>query len=117
MLHQMHEFGVTENIVNIALAKAGEAQASKVMRINLVVGELSGFVPDCIQFYFAALSRDTIAQGAVLQFESVPAQLRCRDCSAIFQPQDTVWTCPKCEGQSVEIFKGRELYIESMEVE
>jgi hydrogenase nickel incorporation protein HypA/HybF len=113
----MHELGVSENIINIALAKAGEAQANKVIQINLIVGELSGFVPDCIQFYFDSLSKETIAQGAVLHFESVPAQLRCRDCSTIFQPQDTVWACPKCKGQSVEIFKGRELYIESMEVE
>jgi hydrogenase nickel incorporation protein HypA/HybF len=113
----MHELGVTENIVNIALAKAGEAQANKVIKISLVVGELSGFVPDCIQFYFDSLSKDTIAQGAVLHFESVPTQLRCRDCSTTFSPQDTLWTCPECRGQSIEIFKGRELYVESMEVE
>jgi hydrogenase nickel incorporation protein HypA/HybF len=113
----MHELGVTENIVNITLTKAGEAQANKVIQINLVVGELSGFVPDCIQFYFDSLSKGTIAQGAVLHFESVPAKLRCRDCSTIFQPQDTLWACPQCGGQSVEISKGRELYIESMEVE
>jgi hydrogenase nickel incorporation protein HypA/HybF len=113
----MHELGVTENIINIALAKAGEAQAHKVIKISLVVGELSGFVADCIQFYFDTLSKDTIAQGAALHFETVPAQLRCRDCSAVFRPQDTLWCCPKCGSQSVEIFKGRELYIESVEVE
>ncbi|MGQ9546179.1 MAG: hydrogenase maturation nickel metallochaperone HypA [Dehalococcoidia bacterium] len=113
----MHELGVTENIVNIALAKAGEAQASRITQINLVIGELSGFVPDCIQFYFDSLSQDTIAQGAVLHFESVPAQLRCRNCFTTFHPQDTIWSCPKCRGQSAEISKGRELYIESMEVE
>jgi len=116
-LHKMHELGVTENIVNIALAKAGEAQANKVVQINLVIGELSGFVPDCIQFYFDSLSRDTITQGAVLHFKPVPTQLRCRNCSTIFHPQDTLWSCPKCQGQSVEIFKGREFYIQSMEVE
>jgi hydrogenase nickel incorporation protein HypA/HybF len=113
----MHELGVTENIINIALAKAGEAQAIKVIQIDLVVGELSGFVPDCIQFYFDSLSKDTIAEGAVLRFESVPAQLRCRKCSTIFQPENTVWSCPKCQCQSVEISQGRELYIRSMEVE
>ena len=113
----MHELGITENIVNIALTKASEAQAKKVIQINLVVGELSGLVPDCIQFYFDPLSKDTIAQGALLNFESVPVQLRCRNCSTVFQPQDTLWSCPKCKSQSVEISKGRELYIESMEVE
>ena len=113
----MHELGITENIVNVTLAKADEAQASKVLKINLVIGELSGFVADCIQFYFDTLSKDTIAQGAALHFETVSAQLRCRSCSAVFRPRDTLWSCPKCGGQSVEISKGRELYIESMEVE
>ncbi len=113
----MHELGITENIVNITLAKADEAQAKKVSQINVVIGEMSGFVTDCIQFYFDALSRDTIAQGAVLHFELVPAQLRCRSCSAIFTPEDTLWTCPECRERSVEIFRGRELYIESIEVE
>ena len=117
MLDQMHEFGITENIVNIASAKANEAQASKVIQINLVIGEMSGFIPDCIQFYFDSLSKDTITQGAILHFESVPTQLRCRHCSTIFQPQDTLWSCPKCRSQSIELSKGRELYIESMEVE
>jgi hydrogenase nickel incorporation protein HypA/HybF len=113
----MHELGITENIVNIALAKAGEAQASRISQINVVIGEMSGFVADCIQFYFDSLSRDTIAQGAVLHFELVPAQLQCRDCSTIFAPEDTLWSCPKCGGRSVEISRGRELFIESIEVE
>ena len=117
MFERMHEFGITENIITIALDKASEAQASKITQINLVMGELSGFVQDCIQFYFDSLSKDTIAQEAVVHFESVPAQLRCQNCSTIFHPQDALWSCPGCQGQSVEILKGRELYIESMEVE
>ena len=113
----MHEFGITENIINIAVNKADEAQASKVMQINLVIGEMSGFVPDCIQFYFDSLSKDTIAQGAILHFELVPTQLRCRNCSTIFQPRDTLWSCPKCWSQSIELSRGQEFYIESLEVE
>jgi len=113
----MHELGVTENIVNIALDKANEAQASKIVTINLVIGELSGFVPDCIQFYFNSLIKDTIAEEATLNFKLAPAQFRCRDCSAIFSPQNTLWSCPKCQSHSLEIAAGRELYVENIEVE
>ena len=113
----MHELGITENILNITLDKANEGQATKILKINLVIGELSGFVADCIQFYFDTLSKDTIAQGAALHFETVPVEMRCRNCSTVFRPQDTLWSCPKCGSQSVEISKGRELYIDSVEVE
>jgi len=104
----MHELGITENIVNIALSKANEANATRITQINLVIGELSGFVPDCIQFYFDSFKEDTIAEQAVLRFDVVPAQLRCRDCAALFMPQDTMWSCPECLSQSVEIARGRE---------
>ena len=114
---RMHEFAVTENIVKIVLDKAEEAQSKKITQIDLVVGDLAGAVPDCIQFYFDSLSKDTIAEEAVLHFKSVPAQLGCRDCSTVFNPEDTLWACPACKSRSVEIVKGKELYIESMEVE
>jgi len=104
-------------LLNITLAKANEGQATKILKINLVIGELSGFVADCIQFYFDTLSKDTIAQGAALDFETVTVELRCRNCSAVFHPRDTLWSCPKCGSQGAEILKGRELYIESVEVE
>jgi hydrogenase nickel incorporation protein HypA/HybF len=113
----MHEFGVTESILDIALKEAKKAQARKVTKISLVVGELTGFMPDCIEFYFDFLSKGTITEKANLHFESAPAQLRCRSCSTIFHPQDTLWVCSKCQSQNVEITRGRELYIESMEVE
>jgi hydrogenase nickel incorporation protein HypA/HybF len=99
------------------LDKAKEVQASEITQINLVVGELSGFIPDCIQFYFDFLSRGTIAEKATLHFELAPTQLRCRNCFTVFHPQDTLWTCPKCQTQSIEIAGGRELHIKDMEVE
>ncbi|MCK4222328.1 MAG: hydrogenase maturation nickel metallochaperone HypA [Dehalococcoidia bacterium] len=114
---RMHEFGITESIINIVLDKAKEAEANRVTRISLVAGQLSGFVPDCIQFYFEFLSKGSPAEGATLHFESPPAQIRCRDCSTVFHPQDTVWTCPSCQSESVEIEGGRELYVKSIEVE
>lgn len=117
LVYQMHELGITENIVNIALAKAGEAKATRITQINMVIGELSGFVPDCIQFYFDSFKEDTIAQEAALHFEVVPAELRCRDCAAAFVTQATTWSCPECRSRSVEIARGRELYVESIEVE
>ena len=113
----MHEFAVTENIIKIALDKAEETQSSKITQISLVIGELAGAVPECIQFYFDSMSKDTIAQEAVLHFELIPTQLRCRNCSSVFQPGDAIWLCSECQSQSVEIIKGRELYIESIEVE
>ena len=113
----MHELSITQSILSIALEKANEANAGNISRINLVIGELSGIVDDCVQFYFELLSKDTIAAEANLSFQRPPAQLRCRSCAMVFSPSNGGWECPDCRGQSVEIVSGRELYIDSIEVE
>jgi hydrogenase nickel incorporation protein HypA/HybF len=113
----MHEFSITQNILSIVLEKAEEVQASKVSKINLVIGELAGIVDDCVEFYFGFLSKDTAAEGAVLSFQRPPAQLSCRTCGTVFSPANGNWSCPACREPSVDIISGRELYVESIEVE
>jgi hydrogenase nickel incorporation protein HypA/HybF len=113
----MHEFSITESMLNLALEKAKEAEAKKITCINLVLGEMSGVVGECVQFYFDALSRDTIAAGARLVFDARPTRLRCNHCQSVFEPRDHDWTCPACREMAVEIVSGRECYMESIEVE
>jgi hydrogenase nickel incorporation protein HypA/HybF len=113
----MHEFSVTESLLALALEKAGQANAARITRINLVLGEMSGVVGECVQFYFDALSRETIAAGAQLAFEARPTKLRCHRCQQEFPPQNHDWTCPACREMAFEIVSGRECYMESIEVE
>ena len=113
----MHEYSITESVLSLALEKAGEAKASKITRINLITGELSGVVDDCVQFHFDFLSKDTIAAGASLSFVRKPTRLRCRHCEAVFPPRNLDWSCPDCHEAGIEIISGRECYMESIEVE
>ena len=113
----MHEASITESLLSLALEKASEAKAGKITRINLVVGELAGVVSECVQFYFDAISRNTLADGAVLSFETKPTRIRCRNCEKEFTPVNHDWACPDCHEISVEIVSGRECYMESIEVE
>jgi len=113
----MHEYSVTESILSLALEKAGAAKASRIIQINLVVGELSGIVSECIQFYFDFISKDTIASGAKLVFEMRPTRLKCRKCETVFTPQNSDWACPDCHEAGIEIVSGRECNMESIEVE
>jgi len=113
----MHELSITQSILSIALGKASEAQASKVTKINLIIGELSGVVNECVEFYFDLLSKDTIAAQASLSFERTPNKLRCRNCATVFSPNNLDWACPNCHEAKIEIISGRECYVDSIEVD
>jgi len=113
----MHELPVTMSILSIVLEHAKTVQASRIKRINVNIGELSGVVPEYVQLQFGFLSKDTIAAGASLSIRQPPAELRCRSCATVFSPGNRNWACPSCCGQKIEIISGRECYVESMEIE
>jgi hydrogenase nickel incorporation protein HypA/HybF len=103
--------------MDIVLDQAKSAEAKKVTKINLVIGEMSGVVSDCVQFYFDFLKKGNAAEGATLDFKLVPVELRCRDCQIVFQPNDSAWVCPNCGSTSQEVIRGQESYVESIEIE
>jgi hydrogenase nickel incorporation protein HypA/HybF len=113
----MHEMSIVESLLDVVLESAEKAAASKVVRVHVVVGDLSGVVDDYMSLYFNFLSEKTIASGAEIIFTHKPARLLCRDCNATFSPEGSDFRCPDCREQRVDVIGGRELYVDELEVE
>lgn len=113
----MHELAITQNIIDIVLSEAKAAGAGKITKINLVIGELSGVVAECVQFYFDFLKEGNMAQEATIDFRLVPAEVRCRDCQTSFNLPNSTWVCTNCQSTSLEVLSGTRCYIESIEIE
>ena len=71
----MHELAITQSILDIARKAADEHGAKQVKSVRIMLGEYSGVVPQCIQYYFDVISKDTIAEGAVLDIQPNPDSL------------------------------------------
>ncbi len=113
----MHELAITQSLLKIALDKAEESGATSIKAIDLRVGRLSGYVPEAVQANFEILSPGTMAEGARLRMEWVPVTCRCRDCGREYQAEIEDLKCPDCQTLHFQITGGREMYIESLEVE
>jgi hydrogenase nickel incorporation protein HypA/HybF len=113
----MHEQSIVESFLALVLENAEKAKASKVLRIYLVIGDLSGVIEEAVDFYFSFLRKDTIAENASIFYMHTPAQVRCRNCDTVYSPENLDFHCPNCREQKIDIVGGRELYIGSMEVE
>ncbi|MEI6186641.1 MAG: hydrogenase maturation nickel metallochaperone HypA [Dehalococcoidia bacterium] len=113
----MHEMGIAQNILDIALNAAKQEGAIKISRINLVAGELRGLVPMQLSFCFSIVAKDTIASGAYLNVEEVPVSGHCNDCSADFSVKEYEYVCPKCGSTKIQVTGGTELSIKDIEIE
>lgn len=113
----MHELPVTQSILEIALRHAKDAGASKILGLNLKIGQLSSIVDESVQFYWDIIAEDTIAEGAKLNFNRIPAELLCLNCNQRYQPGEDELACPACNSTRVKLVSGQEFLLESIDVE
>lgn len=112
----MHELGVANEILDIALLEAVRHAAKKVTSIRMRVGVLRSIEPENLSFLFEHLARGTPAEGAHLEIVEEPVRIECEACGVSEAPSFT-WECPRCKGSAVSVTGGDSLSILSLDVD
>jgi hydrogenase nickel incorporation protein HypA/HybF len=110
----MHEMSITQSVVEIC---EGHAAGRKVIEVILEIGELSGVVPDSIEFCFEACTKGTLLEGARLKLEVVPGVGKCPSCQSEHAITTLFAPCPACGAFGLSIVTGEELRVKELELE
>jgi len=113
----MHEFSLMQSVLDTVETSARKAGAVRVTAIRLTIGEMAEVVFDAMEFAFEALSPETLSEGAELSMRSVIPRSRCCVCGEEFTHDRYHWACPSCDSLATELIAGRELFIDSIEIE
>lgn len=114
----MHEMAVAESIIKIIEEKLKEKdQKGDVKKVHLKIGELTCVEPEALRLSFEALSKETLLEKASLFIQSIPITGKCKDCLKKLRLEKLDFSCPFCGSFRIEIKTGRELFIESFEIE
>ena len=114
----MHELPITEKILTIVLKHAEMGKVNRVVAVNLEIGALSDLQTEWVQRYFDRLSRGTVAEGAKLKINRVPAVFRCNRCQGSFEINSLLaedLSCTQCHSRDVVLVSGREYHVKNME--
>lgn len=109
--------GICQGILDASFAAAAEEGATRIREIRISVGELTEVVDFALDFAFEALTPGTIAEGATLVITRIPAKSRCPECGTEFVHDRFEVVCPKCGNPFNEGVEGRELRIDSLDVD
>ena len=110
----MHELSIAESVVQIA---SRHANGRRVTKVRIKVGHLRQVVPSALAFGFELVAEGTPVEGAELEMEQVPAVGRCRECGVESQLRHFPLQCGACGSFDLEVVKGEELLVESLELE
>ena len=113
----MHELAITQSMIDLIDREAKDKGFQKVLAIRLRVGEYSGLVPECLLEFFPIAAKGSIAEGAELEIQSLPAAFRCLDCGYEGPVERKAACCPTCGSTAIRMTAGREFCVDSLKVE
>ena len=109
----MHEFSLTQTLLDLALKNANSRQ---IVRVNLLIGPFSEEREESIEFYWKDLAKGSLGEGAELHFEQLPVEIKCLDCTGAFYLEDETSMCEFCSNERLQLSNGEDVRLESIEV-
>ena len=114
----MHELSIATAVIDEVAKHVDAAGGGRVLSITLRIGRLSCVQEGALRFCFDLASADTKLSGARLEIIDVPVRIWCLACGAEQElPGVQSLACPECGRLSGDIRAGRELDLESIEME
>ncbi len=115
----MHEISLVQGLFSQLRDLAVENGATKVIRVTMEIGPLSGVVVDSFQFGFDILSaEDELLKGARLELITPPVIYRCTNCPHVIEGSSTKPDeCPECGELLLIPEGGDDLILKQVEME
>jgi hydrogenase nickel incorporation protein HypA/HybF len=114
----MHELSIVEALIDQVKQELDQRnQQGRVLRLELSIGRMSGVYCDAVRFAFGLLTPGTILEGSEIVIHEPKPACRCHACGAKTEIDELVIQCPPCGSNDITIEGGRDLLLQSIEIE
>jgi hydrogenase nickel incorporation protein HypA/HybF len=110
----VHELSLCEAIAGVVKAHA-DGRHVDVVRVR--IGALRQVVPESLSFCWTLLRDSEDMPDAELELECITAEVQCRSCGRQSELTSawSIW-CPQCDSSDVEVLRGNEFLVTSLDV-
>lgn len=123
----MHELSISNSIARAVIDNAQKNKATKVLTINLAIGDLVFLNTDQVRFWLNELFKDTVAREAEVKISPVKPKIKCLDCNyqggikfeedSLYHTSFPLFLCPECNAYNIEVLQGKECLLKDIKLE
>ena len=111
----MHELGLCDALLRMVREISEKEELTRVEKITLEIGELSGVVPAYMADCWTAVVDGTEFQETELLIETAPGVARCLDCEQEFRIDLRTMRCPFCRSEKLMPLSGNDMTLKEIE--
>jgi hydrogenase nickel incorporation protein HypA/HybF len=114
----MHELSIVMSVVETVTESLAAYPGAKVLEVRLKVGALSSAIPESLEFCYGIATDETPLEGSRLVVNVLPVVVHCAHCNQDAELDGIQsFRCPRCGEPCSDLRQGRELEIDSIEVD
>jgi hydrogenase nickel incorporation protein HypA/HybF len=113
----MHELAVCQSMIAQVEELAANRGGGRVVRLNVRIGPLAGVDPELLAHAFPFACAGTVAEGAVLNIDTLPVRVLCSQCGMESDASVNRLVCHACGDFRTRVISGDELLLASFELE
>jgi len=114
----MHELSLVTSIVETVTETLAANPGARVLEVRLRVGALASVIPESLEFCWGIASEGTPLEGSRLVVNLLTVVMHCESCGQDVELEGVQsFRCPRCGNPCSDMRQGRELEIDSIEIE
>jgi hydrogenase nickel incorporation protein HypA/HybF len=114
----VHELSIVASIVDSVTETLASYPGARVKQVRLRVGALASVIEDSLQFCYGIATEGTPLECSVLVVKILPVRMHCDRCAQNVEIASLQsFRCPHCDEPVMDMRQGRELEIDSIEID
>ncbi|MBU1659063.1 hydrogenase/urease nickel incorporation protein HypA [bacterium] len=113
----MHEYSIVQSLLDACEENAKVNNATKVSKVVVKIGVMSGVEPELLQSAFDTFKEKTICDSAEFVMNIQPIVVKCNKCLDKSTLQKLEYSCPACQSVDLDILDGEDMYLMQLELE
>jgi hydrogenase nickel incorporation protein HypA/HybF len=114
----MHELSMMTSVVETVTESLAAYPGAKVLEVRLKVGALASVIPESLEFCYGIVTEGTLLEGSRLVVNVLPVVVHCARCGQDAELDGIQsFRCPRCGEPCNDLRQGRELEIDSIEID
>jgi hydrogenase nickel incorporation protein HypA/HybF len=115
----MHELTIAKNIISIVENELKTRNYQKnVKKVVFSAGKMNAIIPESLKFGFDVLKKNSpFLTQSELEITEIPIKIKCNNCDREMDISEPMFICDKCGSIDIEILSGKDMFVESIELE